>query len=661
MQLLGTYNSSLASFQYQQLLSLLQAAISSGDLSSGSAFDKTTLLQLEAQATSFANIPLATAGTRAQDESLLQPLQLLQARFVALLSETNNFVSRSEALIAVLLAETDLLDQLLAADGLQNWIDSLPELPSSWSQAWDFSTGQGKTSVLLLPIDPTNGVEYDNEFDTGSVLDVTTGVVTSGLLPPATVTSIPVKNLLWTSTNPGTSDPLYAPDMTWAELDIVEDLPQVQFTSAPSIQVVLPLSGGTTDFINVTGQVPGGALPTYLRLLFYPRTSQVEGIVSNGVIFTVSPYTIDPDGVTIYTEDENGNPNLFFQSGTDFTIDQTGSITPITIGTDVDVQIRFSENFPAYQCSVDQLTWGDVHMLDINRPYRDDETSFIPLGIVNGQFPLTDETGLPNGLFFTIKTQPKTDYTLLITTPGASSYGPRVTLEIDLDAPKYCNTLSIKPFNAYPAKLITVELEGLTSTTRTPVYQGSTLVDSALNIRFPRQLVTSIYLTFVQENYTITEFQDLSTDSLRRATMATVEASLPFTLGQYIPPVTTTQRGYEYSLGFEEIEGQDVQAVLPGVLVQGPYVIQGCPSIFRLDLEAIGTFDTYLCFSAFNSAGVLLDSSTGTLLTPGVAFLFPFNPATVLSNVASVQVSLKIALRDASSILSRYNMQATLL
>jgi len=113
MQLLGTYNGNLASFQYQQLLALLQAAIAAGDLSSGSQFDKTTLTQLEAQATSFSNLPTATAGTRALDESMLQPIQLLQARFAALLAEGNSFVSRSADLMAYLQAETTLLDQLL--------------------------------------------------------------------------------------------------------------------------------------------------------------------------------------------------------------------------------------------------------------------------------------------------------------------------------------------------------------------------------------------------------------------------------------------------------------------------------------------------------------------------------------------------------------------
>lgn len=661
MQLLGTYNSNLASFQYQELLALLQAAISDGDLSSGSAFDKTNLLQLEAQATSFGNLPLATAGTRALDESLNQPLSLLSARFIALLSEANNFVTRSTALLAFLEAETDLLDQLLAADGLRNWIASLPELPNVWSSSWDFSTGQGKTSILIPPVDPSNQVNYPAELTFGSVLDVTTGLITSGVLPPAATTILPVKNLKWTFSSTSLVDELYGPDMSWAELTLVESLPQVDFTAQPSITVILPLGNVPTNFLSISGQVPGGALPTYLRLLFYPRTNSISGLVTNTIPFTVSPYTIDPDNIQVYTTDENGIITGFFDAGTDYTVDQTGSITPITIGTTIPVTVRFSENFPAYQCSVDQQTWSDIHMLDLARPYRDDETNFTPLGIKGNLFPLTDETGLPTGLYFSLTATLKTDYTLLISTPGASSYGPRSTLEIDMEQPKYCTALSIKPFNALPATLVSVELEGLTSATRTTAFAGSILVDKALDIRFPRQLITAVYLTFVQENYTITEYQDLSTDSLRRSTMATVEASLPFSLGQYIPPVITTNRGFQYELGFEDIVGKDVLVNLPGILVQGPMNVSGCPLIVRLDMESTGTTAVYLCYEAFNSVGVVVDSNTtGFALTPGDSMVLPYTSGTDLSTIASVQLSLKFALRDATSVISRYNLQATL-
>jgi hypothetical protein len=662
MQLLGTYNSNLASFQYQQLLALLQAAIAAGDLSSGSKFDQSTLLQLEAQATSFANLPTATAGTRALDESILQPVQMLQARLSALSSEANNFVTRSAALTAYLQVQAAFLDQLLAADKLRNWIAGLPSLPGAWSSAWDFSIDQGKVSVGIPAIDPVNGVVYTNELSTGSVLDATTRLVTSGLLPPASPSVIPPKNLIWTYAGASEIDDIYAPDMSWAELTVVEDLPQISFLAQPSVQVVLPVNGSAAGLVSITGSVPGGALPTYLRLLFYPRTQTITTRVTNGVVLNLSAYTIDPDAITVYSLNADGTPNLFFTNGTDFTVDQAGSITPVTIGTNVAVTVVFNENLPAYQCSVDQQTWSDIYMLDPNRPFRDDETVFYPVGIVNGAFPLTDETGLATGLYFTLNGNLPSDFTLLVSTPAASSYGVTCNLEVDLEQSAYCNTLALSPFSAFPAYLTAVQIQSLAGGASTTVFNGSVLVDKALNIKFARQLVSKIILTFVMSNYTVIEYQDLNTDSLRRSTMSTVEASLPFSLGKFIPPVITTARGYQYAIGFSGIQAMDVEPTLPGVLVQGPVTVPGCPLVVRLDEEAVGTCSVYLCYQAFNAAGVLVDENTkGVLMTPATSFIVPYTTGVVLASIASTQITLKVVLRDAGCVFSRYNLQAVLL
>lgn len=661
MQLLGPYVGNFAAFQYQQLLALLQAAIATGDLGSGSAFDKTTLLQLEAQATSFANLPLATAGMRAQDESLLQPIGLLQARFTALLAEANNFVTRSATLIDYIQAETDLLDQLLAADLLANWVADLPRLPSSWSTAWDFSIDSGKLSLLIPPVDPSNGVQYTNQMATATLLDTSSGDLTAGLLPPIQSTAIPVKDLSWSFTADGVSDLLYSEDMTWTELNLVQPLPEVLFTAEPQTKILLPLVGATPNIIALTGQVPGGVIPIYLRLLFYPRVRQVSGLAFPGTVFPLSSYTIDPDNVIVYQVKQGGTTGLFYKFGPDFSIDQTGSITPITIPAGTEIVVRFVENYPAYQCSVDNLSWSDIHMLDTARPYRDDETSFLPLGIVNNTFPLTDETGLVSGIYFTLNGVLDTDYTILVTTPAAQAVGTNCVLKVDLQGLSYLNTLHLKPFSEFPAHLTTVQISGLAGQNLATVFVGDLLVDRDLEIRFPRQIVSSVYLTFVQQSYTIIEYAPLSTSALRRATMATVEASLPFSLGQYIPPVSETLRGYEYSLGFELIEGRDVAYTGAGVLVQGPFVVTGYPKILRLDLEYTGACQAYVCYQAFSATGVLVDENvTGFAVTSGTSFVMPYTSGTTVSNIASVQLSLKFALRSADAVLSRYNLQAVL-
>lgn len=73
MELLGAYSSQLTPAYYQQLLALLDAAISSGDLSGGSAFNQNALLALEQQAQSFDQLPTGTSGSRVTDDSFNYP------------------------------------------------------------------------------------------------------------------------------------------------------------------------------------------------------------------------------------------------------------------------------------------------------------------------------------------------------------------------------------------------------------------------------------------------------------------------------------------------------------------------------------------------------------------------------------------------------------
>ena len=107
-----SYNSSLTAAYYQELLKLLSEAISSGDLSGGSAFDKNSLLKLEAQAQSFASLPLGNAGNRVMDDSFNYPLSLLEARLKALAAEAGNFTTVSGRLLEILRNETWSLSSL---------------------------------------------------------------------------------------------------------------------------------------------------------------------------------------------------------------------------------------------------------------------------------------------------------------------------------------------------------------------------------------------------------------------------------------------------------------------------------------------------------------------------------------------------------------------
>lgn len=186
--------------------------------------NQSTLLALEQQAQSFASLPTGTAGTRVTDDSFNYPLSLLQARLNALQNEVNSFTSVSGRLLDILSNETALIDELLAADSLKQWVASQPQLEGAWSTSWSFSTGLGPESPALPPIDPSNQVEYDADLTTLNVLDCTTDtpVFTSGLRPPVTPTQFSTQNAVWSYPSGGIAQPLYAPDMSWAQLGPLE-------------------------------------------------------------------------------------------------------------------------------------------------------------------------------------------------------------------------------------------------------------------------------------------------------------------------------------------------------------------------------------------------------------------------------------------------------
>jgi hypothetical protein len=146
MELLGSYNSSLTAAYYQELLDLLDKAISSGDLSGGSAFDKSSLLKLEAQAQSFATLPTGTAGVRVMDDSFNYPLSLLEARLKALAAEAGNFTTISGRLLEILANET----WPLPSRGLSRYLSKTlprrrPERPSDPRHYWsEWVSGSGR-------------------------------------------------------------------------------------------------------------------------------------------------------------------------------------------------------------------------------------------------------------------------------------------------------------------------------------------------------------------------------------------------------------------------------------------------------------------------------------------------------------------------------------
>jgi hypothetical protein len=377
MKLLGPYNSKLQSFHYQELLDLDKEAIASGEFMGNKTFDEAAINTLVQQSRDFASLPQASEGQRVTDDSINRPLDLLQTRFNSLVSEANDFTSRTSGLLDVLKKDTVLLDQLLIEAELNKWLDERPDLDNCVDFSWDYGVGNGPTSTQVEPIDPVNGVAYPSECPTNTYLDVIDSTRFTGLVAPSKDTVITAKNLLWQWTKMTTgeqSEDLYGDG--WAELNLLEDRPLLNFLPNPAVQTILPTGGSTVGVFNISGAVAGGSLPIFVRTIFHPRRNQVSippqnALVDPGFEAVSSSWTLEAP----WTIQSGGNAHSGSKYVSKGFFAAWSSLTTYAIGNTVLYQ----------NVEYKSLTNGNLN----NIPNQPSSTSWVKTGkLLSASFPL---------------------------------------------------------------------------------------------------------------------------------------------------------------------------------------------------------------------------------------------------------------------------------
>ena len=174
---------------------------------------------------------------------------------------------------------------------------------------------------------------------------------------------MPVNNLTWTYTTGDAQVEVLNQD-NWTKLTLLEPQPLINFSSTPSV------TPAASPFV-VTGTSNLGSLPVYIQTSFVGRQRHTTASATNGTTISLSPYTVDTDEVYVFVGYGTTKQQLL-SSATDYTVDQFGNFTPITLAAAATtVDIFFEEEFPAYQCSIDQVNWSPLLMLDPARPYPD--------------------------------------------------------------------------------------------------------------------------------------------------------------------------------------------------------------------------------------------------------------------------------------------------
>lgn len=388
----------------------------------------------------------------------------------------------------------------------------------------------------------------------------------------------------------------------------------------------------------------------------------------------ISNYFVNQDTVDVYTPLSNSTlPGTVYFNNQDFVVDDISNITFMNLIDGTPLVVRFTERYPAYQCSVDEKVWSPTIMLDPNRPYPDNTVIFDPivLGVdASGNrtlFPVTDEQGVPTGITMQVIGQPSFPYYISVTTPANPQFGATALLQIDFITPAYMNGLTISPFSTYPIKLVKVQVESFTSTSLQTIGTPNALLDRPMTLTFPSTLVSTIFLTCYQESYNLSEYQVQPPDQLQRDVLTSLQTVLPFNIRTPSRAVPTYFRGAQYTMGLENIAGINSVPVLPGVFVAGPHKFKGCPDVIRFDVQmvdatSINGFSAYLCWVAYNSSGVVINSNTvGVPIIIGTCVVFPFPSPSILnrSTVDHVDISMKFVFRNADVVLQRYLLQVS--
>src|SRR5208283_3754378 len=119
---------------------------------------------------------------------------------------------------------------------------------------------------------------------------------------------------------------IYGDDQTWAYLSTLEPSPILTF-GAPVITTQLPIGGSAHGVYNVIGSVAGGSLPVYVRILFYPRqTNLFASNLISGQTVQLSIFNVIANTVEVFTDTK------VFTQGTDYTISPSSILTVVPAG-----------------------------------------------------------------------------------------------------------------------------------------------------------------------------------------------------------------------------------------------------------------------------------------------------------------------------------------
>lgn len=670
-ELLGKYDSTLALTQWEELLTLVRSGMSSGEYAGGSLFTQDAVNSLLAQAQDFSALPVPSEGQRAYADTVNYPLSLLEARFSAVAGEKDKFLAALKQYISVLTLDAQQIDRLLSAAEMVFWQSRLPKLQGAQVFAYDVLSTHGPQSVTVDQTDPATGKVYtDPDGNLLPLSDVSFGQSSyiGGLGAPLISKTVhSAMRLRWDLLKPAIApehtEVLIDQDNTWASLAILPSEPLLQYSN-PAVSVILPASQTGGKVIRLRGTPREGNLQVTVKIQFVPRQKLFTFTpTAAGQVITLSTYNITLNDLLVFS----GTTSYF--NTADFRLNgEAKTLTILNPGmAGKPMTAVFTEYYPGYRCSVNNLDFSPVVLFDPEQPFPDPSQAWLPIDVSDGWYPVMDELGNANGLEFQPVSKIDTEYLLEISSTGVAGYGAAATLEFDLAEPGFLNGVHLNPFTALPMRLKSIGIQGLDMNgTPSVVYTGNLLIDRPMSVRFSNAdgtdvFVSRLFLNLEQENYTLEQVTVASPDELRKQTLATLQSVFPVSKRPLNGAVPDIVLGAQYDFALRELAAERWIMSNPGLVVFGPFTVEAPPEVLRLDFQSASSVSPYLMYQVTDASGVVKPLSSSSVFANGTAISFRDLLAAdaYTGTIGSVDFYVKFVLRDSLSVLSRLVLQVS--
>ncbi len=663
-RLLGSYKSNLSTYLYQEMIQILEAAIIAGDYGGGKLFDRSTLEELRLQGQEFDNLPLSAAGQRAYAESINYPMRLLQARFAAVVNETDDFLVTISKLLETLEKDTALAERLLRISKLDPWVAQQATLRRGRKFAIDLTANTGPIAATIPNTDPLTGITNSNKCQ--EVCFSYKGDPVRRHVPITAALTSDLKSRLvqpvtfrWHYED-GHKEVEELVGQDWSRISFIHDSPIIDF-GPPSIETISPTDGQAGTYFRVTGRQNLDNLALYVRIMFVPRLRVLRTTATADLV--LSQYRINRNEINIYRQDES----YFYEEGLDYRIDDLGRIQPTSSMLNQPVTITFQEYFPGYQCSVNEVNWSPIVLFDPSSPYTDAETQFFPLDIKGNTFPLIDESTTPVGLYLEMVSVPDHEYLIKIQSSNVIHSATRkATLEIEFERMYMLNGIRLSSVSNFPLRVRRVydAISYGGQVTRPIFISGSfeedLILENELTLRFPKQELQRLFIEFHQENYTFKEHVLDAADATRHELL---EGVLPQDAsGRGV--LTRRISGVQYEMSLQHLCGVDVDFRLPAVVTFGPFQTDNAPAVLKLNTVETGTIEYYFIDQPYDRNGNRI-TSVYEMLDPAAVHGVPIYPnlpvvyKSTAEEASRIDFYLKVVFRTADSLLEKFVLQAS--